>query len=106
MHRDLKHYTILLLVLLLVPTLIFSLALLILETKLDPEFNIAWFITSFSILSSVAGMFYFTCHQIQETADNIHKINQETPKQILDLLAAELRNTRIPLHGKIGRAHV
>ena len=100
MPNTLKTYTTVLLTLLLIPSLSLALALLLIDTKLDPDFNIAWFITTFSILASVAGMFYFTCAQIHRVAESIEHTNSQTPKDISTLLSTELRNTRIPLHGK------
>lgn len=99
MATRLPSYVTILIILLVVPVLFLALALLILETKLDPDFNVAWFITSFSILSSVGGMFFFTCRNIEEISKTIENTNEQIPKDILELISRELRNTRIPLHG-------
>ena len=81
------------------PVIFFLLTFSFTDPTIDKDFSITWFVTSFTLLSSVVAFFYIAIKSLDDFSKDIKKNNEKIKTTVEETLNKELRNTRIPLNG-------
>lgn len=83
--------------LVVLPVAVFTATLLIFDATIDKDLSIVWFLTSFTMLASVSGMYYLTSREMEVVSRFSEKLRSNVPRVIKDTLRDELQYTSITL---------